>query len=66
MDRNPYDISSGTKSAIFCKQFKLNFFGSIWVIETQKFLSRDFFFKNAELMGGISFFRHCESKWHLK
>ena len=48
--------SSGTKSATFCKQFKLNFFGSIWVIETQKFLSREFFFKNAESTGGILVF----------
>ena len=48
--------SSGTKSAIFWKQFKLSFFGSIWVIETQKIWSRDFFFKNAESTGGISIF----------
>ena len=50
--------SSGTKSAIFWKQFKLNFFGSIWVIETQTIWSRDFFFQKCRINwgGGISIF----------
>ena len=47
---------SGTKSAIFWKQFKLNFFGSIWVIETQKNWFREKIFKNKESTGGVLIF----------
>ena len=45
-------ISSGTKSAIFWKQFILNFFGSIRVIATQKNWFREKIFKNKESTGG--------------
>ena len=47
---------SGTKSATFWKQFKLNFFGSIWVIETQKNWFREKNFKNKESTGGVLIF----------
>ena len=41
-------ISSGVKSAIFWKQFEHNFFGSIWILETQNFWSREKIFKTGQ------------------
>ena len=64
IDTLPY-IRSGTKSAIFWKQFKLNFFGSIWVIETQKNWFREKIFKNKESTGGFWFFGRFSTSWKL-
>ena len=53
--KNPPVNRSGTKSAILWKQFELNFFGSIWVIETQKIWFREKIFKKCRIIFWLIF-----------
>ena len=60
-----YITRSGTKSAIFWKQFKLNFFGSIRVIATQKIGFAKKFSKIKNQQGGFWFFGRFSTSWKL-